>query len=90
VGETGLTAEEEYDNHERKMSVNGVDLRKFGTKADSGFKPSSDPFYGRKPVDSKLTQGIGETYNTPAEDYAVRERKQSILEFSSDPFQVSL
>lgn len=70
------------------MSVNGVDLRKFSLSATGGFKPQNDPYYGRKKVDKALTKGIGETYNTPAEDFAVRERKQSILEFSSDPFQV--
>ena len=52
VAPSGLSRQEEFDNRERKMSVNGVDLRKFGTKADSGFKPSSDPYYGRKQVDS--------------------------------------
>lgn len=33
-------------------------------------------------------EGVGETYNTPAEDYAIRERKQSAVNFSTDPFQV--
>ena len=34
-----------------------------------------------------LTKGIGETGNTPAEDYSIRERKQSVVNFSGDPFQ---
>lgn len=88
VGETGLSREEEFDNRERKMSVNGVDIRKFGMKADSGWKPANDPYYGRKSVSAAHTQGIGETYNTPAEDYAIRDRKMSAVNFSDDPFQV--
>ena len=35
-----------------------------------------------------LTKGIGETGQTPAEAFEVRERKQSIVNFSSDPFQL--
>lgn len=70
------------------MSINGVDIRKFGSTPHGGFKPQHDPYYGRKPVDAALTVGVGETENTPAEDFAVRERKQSVLEFSEDPFQL--
>ena len=54
VGETGLTAEEEFENRERKYSVTGVDVRRFDTKAGSGFHPSNDPYYARKSVASKL------------------------------------
>ena len=35
-----------------------------------------------------MTKGIGETGNTPAQDFSVRERKQSVVNFSSDPFQL--
>jgi hypothetical protein len=60
VGETGLTKEEEYLNRERKMSVNGVDIRKFSTSRNKGIAPQDDPYYGRKPVDSKSNYtGIG-------------------------------
>lgn len=57
VGETGLTAEEEFENRERKYSVTGVDVRRFDTKAGSGFHPSNDPYYARKSVASKLCEG---------------------------------
>ena len=53
VGETGLNAEEEFANRERKYSVGGVDVRRFGSSASSGFKPTNDPYYGRKRVDSE-------------------------------------
>jgi len=88
VGETGLSVDEEFLNRERKLSINGVDVRRFSNSATGGFKPQSDPYYGRKPVSSKLTKGIGETGQTPAESFEVRERKQSIVNFSSDPFQL--
>jgi hypothetical protein len=65
-----------------------VDIRKFGTKATGGMTPANDPYYGRKPVDSAQTKGVGELDQTPAEAYAVRERKQSVVNFSNDPFQV--
>lgn len=54
VGDTGLSKEEEFLNRERKYSVNGVDVRKFGDSDKKGFHPSADPFYGRKAVDSKF------------------------------------
>lgn len=53
VGETGLSKEEEYVNRERKYSQDGGDLRKFSRGKTNSFEPSSDPFYNRKPVDSK-------------------------------------
>ena len=34
-----------------------------------------------------MTKGIGETGYTPAEEFEVRERKQSVVNFSGDPFQ---
>lgn len=51
VGETGLTKEEEYLNRERKYSVNGADVRKFGS-GSGGWHPTDDPYYGRKSVPS--------------------------------------
>ncbi|ETN38383.1 uncharacterized protein HMPREF1541_06418 [Cyphellophora europaea CBS 101466] len=88
VAPSGMTEEEEYANRERKMSVNGVDLRKFSLTPNGGFKPQNDPYYARKAVDKAQTKGIAETDNTPAQDYAVRERKMSAVNFSSDPFQL--
>lgn len=87
IGDTGLTPDEEYLSRERKYSVNGVDVRRFSTSRNSGMEPQDDPYYGRKPVSSALTKGIGETGMTPAETYEVRERKQSVVNFSGDPFQ---
>lgn len=55
VGETGLTKEEEYLNRERKYSVNGADLRKFSNAGKGSYAPGDDPYYTRKPVDSKLS-----------------------------------
>jgi len=88
VGPTGLTPEQEYWNRERKYSVNGVDVRKFSTSKTGGLEPQNDPYYGRKQVSSKETQGIGETNLTPAEAFEVRERKQSLFQLSDDPFDV--
>ncbi|KEF63269.1 uncharacterized protein A1O9_01246, partial [Exophiala aquamarina CBS 119918] len=88
VGQTGLTPEQEYWNRERKYSVNGVDVRKFSTSKTGGMEPQNDPYYGRKQVSSKETAGIGETMMTPAEAFEVRERKQSLFQLSSDPFDV--
>lgn len=53
VGESGLTPEEEYLNREKKMFKDGVDLRRFSTSSNGGMAPQNDPYYGRKPVDSK-------------------------------------
>lgn len=54
VGPTGLTKEEEYLNRERKYSVNGADVRKFGSGTKGGWHPADDPYYSRKPVASAL------------------------------------
>lgn len=35
-----------------------------------------------------MTKGIGETGQSEAESFEVRERKQSVVNFSSDPFQL--
>ena len=120
VGDTGLTPEEEFANRERKYSVNGVDVRRFGSSSSGGWHPSDDPYYSRKKIDSESspvllgnnlspmshkpttgaclnqaknlctetqTVGVGELDQTPAQAYEVRERKQSVVNFSSDPFQ---
>lgn len=55
VGDTGLTPEQEYENRERKYSVNGVDVRKFSNSSTGFIHPTADPFYGRKPVASKCS-----------------------------------
>src|SRR5271163_1526820 len=84
VGETGLTPQQEFENRERKFSLaDGSDARRFSKT----WKPLNDPYYGRKPIDKKETVGVGETGYTPAEEYEVRERKQSLFQLSSDPFQ---
>jgi hypothetical protein len=56
VGLTGLTQQEEWANRERKMSVDGVDIRRFSNSRKSGFEPQDDPYYGRKMVNSTLRQ----------------------------------
>lgn len=52
VAPTGLTAQEEFANRERKMSIDGVDIRRFSNSRKSGMEPQDDPYYGRKPVSS--------------------------------------
>lgn len=87
VGETGLSKEEEYLNRERKYSVGGTDLRKFGDNAKKGWHPTADPYYGRSPVKKVEIEGVGQTNMTAAEEFETRENKASLFEFSSDPFQ---
>ncbi|KAJ9613792.1 hypothetical protein H2204_014645 [Knufia peltigerae] len=82
VGDTGLTADQEFWNRERKYSLGGVDVRKFSMSKKGGFEPQDDPYYGHKEI-----AGIGETGMTPAEQYEVRERKQSLFQLSDDPFE---
>lgn len=84
VGETGLTPEQEYWNRERKYSVNGVDVRKF---SKGTWEPPNDPYYSRKRTSKEEIHGVGEIDLTPAEVYEQRERKQSLVQFSGDPFQ---
>lgn len=56
MGYTGLSAQEEYANRERKYSdANGVDVRRFFDSKSGGLKPQDDPYYGRKPVHSMQT-----------------------------------
>lgn len=52
VGDTGLTADQEFWNRERKYSLGGVDVRKFSMSKKGGFEPQDDPYYGRKKVSS--------------------------------------
>jgi len=87
IGQTGLSAEEEYQNRERKYSVQGVDIRKFSKGGKNSLEPSTDPYYSRKKVSDAETQGIAPLeHMTPAEQYDVRERKQSLFQMSGDPF----
>ncbi|EXJ95840.1 hypothetical protein A1O1_00965 [Capronia coronata CBS 617.96] len=88
VGQTGLSPEEEYQNRERKYSVNGVDVRKFSTSRKGGLEPQDDPYYSRKKVSKAQITGVGETAMTPAEQFEVRERKQSLFQLSGDPFDL--
>ena len=86
VGITGLTAEQEFDNRERKYSsADGTDIRSHSLKAIT--KPG-DPYYNRKQVSKNATVGVADLDNTmtPAEQYEVRERKQSLFQISDDPF----
>lgn len=90
VGATGLSPEEEYQNRERKFSATGVDVRKFSTSKKGGLAPQSDPYYGRKKVSNAEISNVAplSDHMTPAEQYEVRERKQSLFQLSSDPFDI--
>ncbi|KIX07042.1 uncharacterized protein Z518_05019 [Rhinocladiella mackenziei CBS 650.93] len=88
VGITGLTPEQEYWSRERKYSLTGVDVRKFSKSRKGAMEPQDDPYSGRKQVSAAEIAGIGETGMTPAEQFEVRERKQSLFQLSSDPFDV--
>lgn len=90
VGQTGLTPEEEYWNRERKYSVGGHDVRRFSKGTKSSLEPSSDPYYARRRVSEAEIKNVAplDTHMTPAEQYEVRERKQSLFQLSSDPFDV--
>lgn len=59
VAPTGMSAEEEYLNRERKYSVGGGDLRKFSTGGKNSLKPLNDPYYARKPVNSRYPYTLG-------------------------------
>lgn len=54
VGLTGLSAEEEFWNREKKYTAHGADVRRFSKSLDGGAEPLNDPYYGRKPVSSEL------------------------------------
>jgi hypothetical protein len=86
VGETGLTPQEEYNNRERKFSAaDGTDIRSHSLK---WIKKPGDPYYNRKKTSDAETAGVADlsTEMTPAEQYEVRERKQSMFQISDDPF----
>ena len=53
IGDSGLSAEEEYMNRERKYSVNGADVRKFSDSTKGFIHPTDDPYYGRKKLSSE-------------------------------------
>jgi len=88
VGVTGLSPAEEHLNRERKYSLaDGSDIRRFSTsKKGTGF---NDAYYSRKKLSDAEIVGVGETGNTPAEDYGTRERKQSMFQLSDDPFAIA-
>jgi len=86
VGATGLTPQQEFDNRERKFSAaDGTDIRSHSLKWVT--KPG-DPYYNRKKISNAETAGVADLSNemTPAEQYEVRERKQSLFQTSADPF----
>lgn len=86
VGITGLSPQEEYNNRERKFSAaDGTDIRSHSLKWVT--KPG-DPYYNRKKASNAETAGVADlsTEMTPAEQYEVRERKQSMFQISDDPF----
>ena len=86
VAPTGLTPQEEYLNRERKFSAaDGTDIRSHSLKAIT--KPG-DPYYNRKRVSDAEVHGVADlsTHMTPAEQFEVRERKQSMFQISDDPF----
>jgi len=86
VGDTGLSKQEEYHNRERKYSLaDGSDARKFSS-AKGGLTPMSDPYYARKRASDVEIIGVGDTGGSKAEDFEVRERKQSMFQLSDDPF----
>ncbi|OAP62285.1 hypothetical protein AYL99_04488 [Fonsecaea erecta] len=90
VGFTGLSPEEEYWNRERKYSATGVDVRRFSTGKKGGIAPQDDPYYGRRRVSAAEIANVAplDNHMTPAEQYEVRERKQSLFQLSSDPFDI--
>lgn len=83
TGVPGLSKEEAYIAHERKLSTagkNGTDLRKFS----NFFTPANDPFYSRKPVPDVLIKD--DIPVDPVERYENRERKLSMFQLTTDPF----
>jgi len=84
TGVPGLTKEQAFEAHERKLSTagkDGTDLRKFSKL----FTPAKDPYYQRKPVPDHLVKD--EITNIdPVEKYENRERKLSMFTLSTDPF----
>ena len=91
IAPTGLTTQQEYDNRERKYSLaDGTDVRKFGGGGKTGNLWSGnpkDPYYARKNENKTHIADVAQTGNTHAEDYEIRERKQSLFQLNDDPFQ---
>lgn len=86
IGLTGLTPQKEYNNRERKYSAaDGTDIRSHSLRAIT--KPG-DPYYNRKKIGDAEIAGVADlnAHMTPAEQYEVRERKQSMFQISEDPF----
>jgi hypothetical protein len=82
-GVLGLSKEDALVARERKLSTagpGGTDLRKFSNK----FTPAKDPFYSRKPVPDSLVKD--DTPLNPVEKYENRERKLSMFQLTTDPF----
>lgn len=80
-GVPGLSKEEATIVRERKLSTaSGGDLRKFSNT----FTPVKDPYYSRKPVPDALIKD--DTPLDPVERYENRERKLSMFQLTTDPF----
>lgn len=82
-GLPGVSKEEALVTRERKLSTagpGGTDLRKFSNK----FTPAKDPFYSRKPVPDGLIKD--DIPIDPVERYENRERKLSMFQLTTDPF----
>ena len=83
-GVPGLSKDEAVIAHERKLSMAGpgkTDLRKFSNR----FTPAKDPFYSRKPVPDALIKDDAQSID-PVEKYENRERKLSMFQLTTDPF----
>jgi hypothetical protein len=80
-GVPGLSKEEATIVRERKLSTaSGGDLRKFSNV----ITPVKDPYYSRKPVPDALIKD--DTPLDPVERYENRERKLSMFQLTTDPF----
>lgn len=80
-GVPGLSKEEATIVRERKLSTaSGGDLRKFSNV----LTPVKDPYYSRKPVPDALVKD--DTPLDPVERYENRERKLSMFQLTTDPF----
>jgi hypothetical protein len=80
-GVPGLSKEEATIVRERKLSTAaGGDLRKFSNT----LTPVKDPYYSRKPVPDALIKD--DTPLDPVERYENRERKLSLFQLTTDPF----
>jgi len=83
-GVPGLSKEDAVIARERKLSTagpGGTDLRRFSDK----FTPKNDPFYARKPIPKPLVKDEGVPID-PMERFENRERKLSMFQLTTDPF----